>query len=122
MTFRYSQSTGVLTINSAIVGTCYAGRNAGLDNHAMEGAQGTGPIPCGFYTIGDPQEPVGHLGPLAMPLKPNAGTDTLGRSGFFMHGDNASHDHSASHGCIVADLTIRTAVLNAPDDQLEVVP
>jgi hypothetical protein len=43
-------------------------------------------------------------------LTPINGTDTLGRSGFYIHGDNSAQDSSASNGCIILNNATRTAI------------
>lgn len=121
----YCQSTGVLTNDEGggvhPMGIGYSGNGPGLNNGEMEADHDVGPIPVGRWRIGPPLDPIDHLGPLAMPLTPEEGTDTLGRSGFFMHGDNAAMNHTASHGCIIMGHTIREAVNNGSDRDLEVV-
>jgi Protein of unknown function (DUF2778) len=124
MTWRYQQSTGDLWRDEAFIGVGYSGHAQGLDNPADQAVVGVGPLPIGGYTIGAPKDPPDHLGPLAMPLTPNAGANTHGRSAFFMHGDNAEMNHTGSDGCIVMGPSIRAqvnAARAAGDDQLEVV-
>lgn len=43
--------------------------------------------------------------PYTFRLVPCLGTETYGRSGFLIHGDNAASD--ASHGCIIANRDCR---------------
>lgn len=119
MPWVYHSDSGELYAPDGVFeGKCYSGRGFGLDNPAAEKMAGVGPIPRGEYHIGLPQNPVGHLGPLAMPLLPTAATNDFGRNGFFMHGDNMSLDHSASHGCIVAGRSIREMVAVSTDRTL----
>jgi hypothetical protein len=122
MTWRYQQSTGKL-FNPAgdWIGTGYSGNGAVLDNPAAEAVVGHGPIPAGLWTIG-PAETVPHLGPLAMALAPADGTDTFGRSEFFIHGDNAAMDHTASCGCIVLGRADRQQIAATHDRSLKVIP
>jgi hypothetical protein len=103
--YSYSQSTGQLTQDGAVVGTGYSGHGDGLNNPDLQDVEGEGPI---------------HLGPIAMPLTPDPANVMFGRSAFFMHGDNAAGDHSASDGCIIMGPTIRAAVRDSGDDQLTV--
>jgi hypothetical protein len=118
--YSYSQSTGQLTQDGAVVGTGYSGHGDGLNNPDLQDVEGEGPIPQGLYTIGPPKTPIDHLGPIAMPLTPDPANVMFGRSAFFMHGDNAAGDHSASDGCIIMGPTIRAAVRDSGDDQLTV--
>ena len=50
-------------------------------------------FPQGTYTVGNAYDTRTH-GPHVMRLTPSAGTNTLGRDGFLIHGDNARHDAS----------------------------
>lgn len=106
MSFVYSQSTGVMTYDGDEMGVGYSGNGDGLNNPDMQEVQGIGPIPQGLYAIQDP-ETHGRLGPVAMELLPSMGTVMFGRSGFFIHGDNAEMDHTASEGCIILGHDIR---------------
>lgn len=112
--WRYIQTTGELYDPEGVIqGIGYSGAAFGLDNPAAEAVPDVGPIPCGLYEIGPAfTHPV--CGPVCMRLTPSLGTDTHGRGGFMMHGDTASQNHSASHGCIVMSLPVRLAV-NASD-------
>lgn len=121
MTYTYAQSTGKLTRDGVTVGWCYSGHGIGLNSHTKEAVHGVGPIPCGEWSIGPPKDPIDHLGPLAMPLTPKPGNNAHGRSAFFMHGDNAEANHTASDGCIIANHDIRLAVAESGDHDLEVI-
>ena len=102
-------------------GIGYSGHDSGVNNPKMVDDPGIGPIPPGVYTIGDPLDPPDHLGPLAMPLTPASTNRMYDRSAFFIHGDNALLNHSASHGCIILSHEVRQAVADDDDDQLVVV-
>jgi hypothetical protein len=54
-----------------------------------------------------------------MPLTPSG--DTFGRSDFFIHGDNAQLNHSASDGCIILVREIRQQIVDSLDSDLQVV-
>lgn len=122
MSFAYSQSTGVLKRNGIAVSTGYSGRGEGLNNPAMQNVAMVGPCPQNIYTIGHAHtEP--KLGPVAMRLTPADPSKMFGRAGFFIHGDNAELDHTASEGCLIFNLSTRTgisAAVNEGDNQLEV--
>lgn len=91
------------------IGGGYAGRGVDRNRSDSESVKTRGPLPRGSYVIGDPRNhPV--LGPLAYPLTPRNDVYTFGRSGFFIHGDNAKGDDSASYGCIVASRPVREAI------------
>lgn len=113
----YSQSTGQLKRGGTLMGTGYSGRNVpdwpqGRDNPDLEILPDVGPIPRGQYTIGDPIQ-VPHHAPPVFPLTPQ-GHDAHGRSGFQIHGNNVQND--ASHGCIILDFPVRTAIQKALAD------
>ncbi len=55
-----------------------------------------------------------------MRLAPVPGTQTFGRDGFLIHGDNRRHD--ASQGCIILDRAARDRIGNSADTRLNVVP
>ena len=121
MTWCYSQSTGqLLDPDGGIIATGYSGRDGGLNDPADQDIPNFGPIPRGSYTIG---RVFSHpsCGPVAMRLEPAAGTDTHGRSGFLIHGDNSAMDHTASHGCIILPRVIRDRIWASGDRALQVV-
>lgn len=118
--FTYAQSTGVLSRNGIAISRGYSGRGEGVNNPAMQNVPMVGPCPQGMYGIGhahtDPK-----LGPVAMRLTPAAANEMFGRAGFFIHGDNAGLDHTASEGCLIFNLSTRTgisAAVNEGDNQL----
>ena len=118
--WTYRQSTGELIDSSGeIVATGYSGLGDDKNNPADQGIQGHGPIPQGVWSIG-PAETNPQLGPLAMPLTPDPSTDTLGRSGFFIHGDSIAHPGQASHGCIILDHPTRVLLSESDDKSLQV--
>lgn len=106
----YEQFTGALIDPDGVqIATGYAGAGAGVDNPADQAVANVGPIPQGSYTIGNAfDHPV--CGALSMRLLPMPGTDTFGRSGFLMHGDNRAANHTASEGCIVIEPGARAKV------------
>ena len=120
MTWRYEQSTGKLFRPTGhLVCTAYSGHGDGVNNPEMEDVRGVGPIPRGRWIIGTAEKHP-RLGPLAMPLHPS-GHDAHGRSEFFIHGDNARGDRSASHGCIIVPRAVREDIAASADRQLDVV-
>lgn len=119
---KYVIKTGQLFDNQGhLIGVGYSGHGAGLNNPGWTHVVAVGPLPVGTYTVGDPRDPVDHLGPIAMPLEPADDNEMFGRGGFFMHGDNAQNDHSASDGCIIMPHNVRQLVCDNDDDQLEVI-
>ncbi len=106
--FTFIREEGVVLFNAAVVATgAYSGHGEGVNNPAMESVPNVGPIPAGVYSIGPAKDPVDQLGPIALPLTPIGGQEMFGRSAFFIHGDNAAMDHTASDGCIILPRSAR---------------
>jgi hypothetical protein len=93
------------------------------NNPDMQCASKLGPIPQGYYDIGDPVtiDAGGHQIPYAIPLKPAKGTDTCNRTGFYFHGESRSFPQWASEGCIIIGLDIRKMIVESGDRVLRVV-
>jgi hypothetical protein len=103
----WDQSAGTLAWNGDIVGSGYAGHGAGRNNPDMQSVVKTGPIPRGLWklvSVGDSP----HTGKFTIVLDPEPGTDSLGRSAFRIHGNNAAND--ASEGCIILDRPSRELI------------
>lgn len=109
--WAYSQSTGRLYLCDSqdvrtLVATCYSGAVGHQNRTESEGMVALGPIPRGVWRIG-----VAHthrrLGRLAIPLEAADPKTALGRSGFYIHGDNGHGNRSASSGCIIAAPDVR---------------
>jgi hypothetical protein len=121
MTWTYSQSTGELKHDGVHVATGYSGIGAGRNNPAMQSAANLGPIPQGTYTIGAPRASLAR-GRWTMPLSPNQGTNTFGRSSLLIHADSIHHPGQASTGCIILPPPIRHDIASSPDRTLQVSP
>lgn len=124
--WEYQQGSGrVIASDGSNIGTGYSGGNVGqtpegINNADMQNIQRVGPLPQGNYTIGQPiNHP--HLGPFAMPLTPNPANEMFGRGAFYIHGDNSAMNQSASEGCIILPHTVRVAIWNSGDHDLQVV-
>jgi len=122
MSWNYNQSNGYLSHRGMLVGQGYSGHGNGVNNPAMQNVPNVGPIPQGEWTIGAVIEQHPTLGEIVLPLLPAEGTETFGRSGFFMHGDeiDAPGEDLASHGCIVMPRNVREAVAYSGDETLVV--
>lgn len=122
--YVYSQSSGRLTWDGALIGTGYSGKGAGLNNPAMQTIRNIGPIPQGLYDITGPFYTDSH-GPYVFRLTPLGDTDTFTRSAFLIHGDEIEHvgEHLASEGCIIQDRTTRNVIGEhiLDDHQLQVI-
>jgi RHS repeat-associated protein len=128
--FEYDQKTGQMTHvlpdgKRVVVGTGYSGQGTGLNNPSEQYTPNSGPIPQGTYTIESQRDNVtgaGHKLPGSMRLDPTSDTDTHGRAGFLIHGDNQRGDHSASNGCIILPRPARNDIGGSSDHTLVVVP
>ena len=122
MTWTYHQSTGDLFHDGVFIGTGYSGagttRAEGRNNGDMQGVSNEGPIPRGMWTIGR-QRTDPKMGSIAMPLTPVSSSTALGRSGFFIHGNNQANN--ASEGCVILANGIRSAISRSTDKSFEVV-
>lgn len=117
--FEYSQKTGELWRNRAVVANCYSGHQLGKNNPALQHVKDVGPIPCGLYTIEAPVDTVTH-GPYVLRLTPDAKNEMFGRAGFLIHGDSVVHPGSASEGCIVTGRSKREQIWESGDRRLMV--
>ena len=117
MPWTYSQSTGKISLNGAVVGIGYSGHGEGLNNPAMQNKSQVGPLPQGNYTIG-PAFTHPEKGPIVMRLRPKPGNNMFGRSGFLIHGDNQAMNHSASNGCIILSKPYRKTISASEDRDL----
>ena len=129
----YHQKTGAFECTSDDTGqpvvnaNGYSGHGPGLNNPDLQGTKyypgvpGSygGPIPVGTYGIGPPTT---KIGPVTIPLTPLPGTNTFGRNGFYIHGDNSAGNHSASEGCIVLPPDPRKKIAGCNGGTLQVVP
>jgi hypothetical protein len=119
--WTYEQKTGKLTNpEGQCIGEGYSGHAIGLNDPEEECVADFGPIPKGLWTIGRFFDDLGGKGPIVAHLVPDVDTNTFGRSGFMIHGDNPAVDHSASHGCIILPHVVRETIMASNDRTLEV--
>lgn len=115
----YDQKSGHYSVRGIFLGTGYSGFGPGLNNPEMENVQNVGPIPRGKWHIERWDDHHGEKGPQVAVLKP-VGHNAHGRSAFLIHGDNSDMNHTASHGCPIANRTIRNALRVSDETELEV--
>lgn len=117
MALEYNVRTGKLVVRRsletiAVVGLGYAGATAGLNNPEMEHVRNVGPIPEGAYFLRETRHP--RFRAPAFECVPTFPTSEklkrYGRGGFWIHGDNASLNFSASSGCIILSRDARFEV------------
>ena len=116
----YKQQSGDLYHNSSYEGAGYSGHSEGVNDPDMQSVTCIGPIPEGQWIIG-PAQTRPPLGPIVFALSPCTGTDTFGRSSFFIHGDNSLMNDTGSEGCIVMGRAIRQAIADSGDTSLQVI-
>jgi hypothetical protein len=117
--WTWDQSAGLLS-RAGQSWRGYSGAGRGKNNPALQSVAGLGPIPRGRWTIaGRHDSPT--TGPCTLVLTPEAGTATLGRSEFRIHGDSIVHPGSASHGCIILPRAVRDAIWASGDRALLVI-
>src|SRR5271168_3676860 len=85
----YNITSGALSKDGTLIDPdCYSGAfpGIGFDNPSEEAVKDEGPLPEGDYDfVGQPfTDPT--LGPYVLKIEPRPGTNTFGRSGFFLHG------------------------------------
>jgi len=119
--WTYVQKTGELLKDGKHVAYGYSGHGPGLNNPEMQSVHDVGPLPCGKYTFGHPENHP-HLGPYSIPLIADPTNNMFGRSGFFCHGERVSSEPGqASHGCIILPRDVRETIWNSGDRDLEVI-
>lgn len=124
--WTYKQSTGeLLDPTGQHVANGYAGGNCGqnpegVNNPKMQDMKHIGPLPVGKYDLGEVIAE-SHLGPYVIPLIAHPENEMYGRSGFYMHGDNAKLNKSASEGCIIMPRIVRVRVYGSDDRTIEVI-
>lgn len=111
----YSQSSGRLAHNvnggETLLGRGWAGNGKGKNNPEMQAEKGIGPLPRGWYSVGEPfKHP--SCGPYSMRLTPDPETEMFGRDGFLIHGPamDANKFGNESKGCIVMARNVREAI------------
>ncbi len=119
MTWQWDQSAGELRHDGALVAHGYSGKDLGKNNPGMQAATGVGPIPAGRWRIVRLYDSA-NVGPGALELAPEAGTQTFGRAAFRIHGDSIAHPGAASHGCIILARPVREVIWQSGDRALEV--
>ncbi len=119
MSWKDSQCSGQLCSPAgSAVGSGYSGRGAGLNNPAQQAVADVGPIPQGEWSIGAFFDDPHGKGPIVAHLTPVSLTQTFGRSGFMIHGDNEMLNHSASEGCVVLPRALRQMIMSSADRAL----
>lgn len=108
--WTYSQHTGVMVDPAGVVlEVGYAGANSYVNRPIAEGVENQGPLPTGSYTL-EAAVDRDDLGPCAIPLTPHPDNEMHDRSGFYIHGDTAEQNQTASEGCIIMSRPTRDAM------------
>lgn len=101
---QYSQISGELRAvdgdNFKVIALGYSGKKGrSRNNPDHQDQKSKGPLPRGKYSIFE--QPHARFAKPAFALIPHQGNEMHGRSGMWIHGDNAAGD--ASTGCIILD-------------------
>jgi hypothetical protein len=124
--WKWDQSAGELSRDGKFISSGYAGKNKGVNNPALQGVAGIGPLPAGRWSMVEMRNS-DHTGPMTIVLHAQDATpnddrhDATGRGAFRIHGDNVKGDRSASKGCIILPRPIRLKMWNSGDHDLLVV-
>ena len=109
--FEYNSQTGDLWVCNVDycmpLATGYAGKGSCRNNPSCDGKKSLGPLPRGTYNMQVARHD--RFAEPAIRLTQTSGL-TFDRSGFWVHGDNAKGDQSASSGCIVLGKPVRLAL------------
>ena len=123
----YAQSSGelfrifnVVPIKLNLISRGYSGNGQGMNNYKMENIVNVGPLPAGFYVVGDRFDSPEH-GPDCLPLMPDPKNNMYGRSGFLIHGDSVTNPGCASRGCVILQKIIRDLIVQTLDKDLQVI-
>lgn len=121
----YESSTGRLfDPEGTLTATGYAGgfcgtHPEGKNNPSMQAVHNIGPLPEGFYTLGQPLDKP-NTGPYSIPLAPDPSNEMFDRSAFYIHGDTTPPGN-ASDGCIVMGRSVRQEMWESGDHGLKVI-
>lgn len=96
-----------------VLGFAYSGKGKHKNDPESQNLPNLGPIPEGYYQIGEPHDTVTH-GPFVLPLTPDPQNVMFERSHFLIHGDSVQAPGTASEGCIVAPRWIRRDIAKSP--------
>ena len=120
----YSQTSGRISVvgpdANIPIGRGYSGQPPYVNQPGAQALVARGPIPRGIYRLVGPCDTI-RLGPVVYYLDPSPDNNMYGRSGFFIHGDNAFGNQTASHGCIILHRKVREKIADVSKLMLEVV-
>lgn len=118
--WTYHQRSGELWRHGKLVARGYSGNGKGLNNPEAESIRGVGPLPKGLWRM-EGIYTSKQVGPYAIILVPEDGTETYGRYAFRVHGDNSKGNKSASNGCLIFPRPIREQMWQFEDHKINVV-
>lgn len=120
--WHWGISKGILSHDGTYCGIGYSGCGLGCNNPAYQQVHSVGPLPAGQWRIVAKYDQTQEHGPYVLRLEPYEGTETWGRDGFLIHGDNSQLNQSASKGCIILGRVLREAIWESNDRDLTVEP
>lgn len=113
--FEYDVASGCFYLadrqdGRALIGRGYSGKGSARNDPEREREHATGPIPRGVWRVSTSLHH-SRLGPVVFPLSygetAKEASEPFKRSGFFIHGDNAAGNGTASTGCIILPRHVR---------------
>lgn len=120
ISYRYEIATGkmyeIVDDSVEFVAAGYSGKGRFINDPTATARPSEGPIPIGIWTIGRAFTH-SRLGAEAIPLTP---VIPGYRTGFYIHGDNARGNRSASTGCIILPIWARKRIATQRGAKLEV--
>lgn len=119
--WKYNSTSGIMLRDDTYYWTAYSGFGIGKNNPLYEAVHNVGPIPRGAWRFGTAINS-SDMGPLAIPIYPEPGTQYYDRPGFFCHGEDAETPGCSSHGCIVkSPISAREMIVKSGDNYLTVI-
>ena len=122
----FNQRTGKIDYHADpihyLLGIGWAGNHEGKNNPEWQNRHGVGPLPRGWYSIGEPENNP-HTGPFSLRLTPDPGNAMFGRDGFLIHGAavDPAKAGQESKGCIVAPRVFREKIHTMGIKRLQVI-
>jgi hypothetical protein len=108
MAWTYSIPTGAfLDPEGEVRGKGYSGQPPHVNDVLAQSLHDVGPIVEGLWQGVELIPESTKHGPYVIRLEPYPQTDTLGRSGFMLHGDSIARPGFASEGCIIQSRDVR---------------
>lgn len=120
--WKYVQSTGeMFKSDGTLLEQGYSGAPDYQNKPDYQCEKDKGPIPRGYYTLGQSYDDQGGKGTVVIPLQPYVDNEMCDRDGFLIHGDKIGAPGTASNGCIILSKPSRQEIATSQDKKLFVV-